>query len=377
LSLKDVRNFLREHDEDSNIELKLEISDTNKQLLEPLVGFANGLGGTLILGVHPKTGDILGISEDKDTINNWIGDLIRPQLSENYKMTTLQIGQNFVYILKIASSSILHAAKIKDHFVYYIRKGSSTRQLTPEELNQIAVVKHPYRANREFRQKLAGVIGAVLEEISSDLKVADIAEVLSQKGTLSKAIMEAKRKSINLNVFSRIMDFYETLAYMERTVPHLRLSDEEEKCLAVIKEDFYFRVWQDRSLDLSKIETHRREIDSELKSGLDKDFHTDLSLLHVLGTILRVSEEEEVLARDRSSTLRAMFFSYGKTTNDVLEFLNKWLSSTREKLDKIVIEDNLDRITSQVKTYSHNLAALVRDLIDLKDSVDKVTSLLE
>jgi ATP-dependent DNA helicase RecG len=112
--------------ENVHLELKREISDDVDHLLKPIVGLANGEGGILILGID-EDGNIVGIDKDSDWINNKIKDLIKPSLKDyNIVTVSTSLGKP-VYLIDVASSTFLHAVKEKRYYVYYIRKGPSTR----------------------------------------------------------------------------------------------------------------------------------------------------------------------------------------------------------------------------------------------------------
>lgn len=376
-SLKELRQYLREHDEDSNIELKLLIDDQKKQLIEPIVGFANGLGGVLILGVNPKSKKLVGIGDDKDTINNWISDLVKPPLGNAYKMNSFRVtNNNFVYIFQIKSSPLVHAAKIKDHYVYYARKGSSTRQLTPEELNRLAHVKERYRSNEEFRRGLVSVVDSTITELSHFLNASDVTSLTSSNEDLVRSIREAKAKSINVNVLTCVIDFYENLNYYERNCPHVSLGHEEEKCLATLRSDFHLIVWQDRRLDLSKIETWRSEIDSELQIRLDENFLTDLSFVHELGIILGPIGQRKLLDDEAASNLRGMFFSYDVTMNDIFHRVAEMAESTPNRLLSSIVKESLSHMNRQIPRYAKHLTEIVKHLAELKNSVQSSLDLV-
>ena len=134
--------------EDSTLELK-RVSLTEDRIAGPsrnaladgLGAFANGRGGTLILGVDDRTHDVAGIPLDAlDTVETWIreicNDLLKPPLDAAIRKIELaNAARDLVAVLRVDVERSLFVHKSPGG--YFHRLGSSKREMSPELLARL------------------------------------------------------------------------------------------------------------------------------------------------------------------------------------------------------------------------------------------------
>lgn len=132
--------------EDSNLELKQQPygkSDSDKkELLKDITGFANGLGGDLIIGISENNGqasDIISIEPataelELQRIENIIGSGVEPRIP-NLRMKVLDIeGKNIIIIRILKSPGAPHRVSFQNQNRFFIRRNQSVTEATVDEL---------------------------------------------------------------------------------------------------------------------------------------------------------------------------------------------------------------------------------------------------
>lgn len=134
--------------EDSELELKRVLlagariaAPSRDDFADELAAFANGGGGTVVLGVDDKTREILGLpSERLDAVEAWVreicNDSIKPSLDAVIRKTELPDSTGKltpVIRVDIARSLFVH----KSPGGYFRRIGSSKREMLPEVLARL------------------------------------------------------------------------------------------------------------------------------------------------------------------------------------------------------------------------------------------------
>jgi predicted HTH transcriptional regulator len=138
--------------EDSELELKRVLlagarvtAPGRGDLADELAAFANGRGGTLILGIEDKSREIVGIPiEHIDAVESWIreicNDAVKPSIDAVIRKLELPDSTGkLVPVIRVdvARSLFVH----KSPGGYYRRLGSSKREMSPEVLTTTTVFR--------------------------------------------------------------------------------------------------------------------------------------------------------------------------------------------------------------------------------------------
>jgi len=133
--------------EDSVLELK-DIEYKNDTVTGPhrnsmadeMAAMANSYGGVIVLGVNDKSHEITGLPLEKlDITETWVRDiannLIKPPLNYRLKKTSVpsKSGEKNIIRIDIPRSLFVH----KSPEGYYHRRGSSKREMPPDELARL------------------------------------------------------------------------------------------------------------------------------------------------------------------------------------------------------------------------------------------------
>lgn len=134
---KDVLRLL-ESEEGPMLEFKESkiLSDSFK-LAKIFTSFANTNGGTLLIGVTDEK-EIEGMKANKgheEHIMNIASDKCDPRLVPSFKTVTIP-EKGDVYVIDVLErQGPFHAVKTKDGYKFFIRVGSTIRELSPSELS--------------------------------------------------------------------------------------------------------------------------------------------------------------------------------------------------------------------------------------------------
>lgn len=134
--------------EDSALELKRvllsgsRVSDPNRsEFADELAAFANGRGGTFVLGVDDKSREVVGIPlECLDTVETWVreicNDSVQPALDADIlKLELPDAAGTLVPVIRIDVPRSLFVHRSPGG--YFRRIGSSKREMTPEVLARL------------------------------------------------------------------------------------------------------------------------------------------------------------------------------------------------------------------------------------------------
>lgn len=122
--------------------LRLEFKDSRIlsdpfKLAKTMTAFSNAEGGTLIIGVRDDK-SVEGMKVKKqheEYIMNIASDRCDPRLSPQFQEVNLPEGD--VCVIKVPErQGPFHAVKTKDGYKFFIRVGSTIRELTPSELGR-------------------------------------------------------------------------------------------------------------------------------------------------------------------------------------------------------------------------------------------------
>jgi len=163
--------------EDSELELQHVLlagskvtGPTRNDFADELAAFANGRGGTLLLGVDDRTKEILGIPLDHlDAVEGWIREICNDSVKPALHATILKLelpsstGELVPVIrVDIARSLFVH----KSPGGYYHRVGSSKREMAPGLLKRIFQERSQTRVIR-FDESPVG--GTSPEDLDTEL----------------------------------------------------------------------------------------------------------------------------------------------------------------------------------------------------------------
>ncbi len=143
------------------------VSPGSETLAAELVAFANAVGGTIFVGVD-DSGDVLGVPQPKlDTVERWIVDIatnncdppIRPTLSK-VLLSASSGTERHVLLAQIPSGLYVHRTSGGR---YFVRVGSTKRDLTPPELARLF-----QQRGRHYVFDEQAILGSTVEALNRD-----------------------------------------------------------------------------------------------------------------------------------------------------------------------------------------------------------------
>ena len=162
--------------ENSGVEFKGDVVD-NHELAKDVVAFANGWGGRILLGVDDN-GNVRGLAKsDPSTrwgahdagrrscqwFDQWVmqacRDKVRPAIVPYVDLFRDVVPDRDVVVVQVTRGWNLHHALHHQHRTWYIRAGSSSREVSPDELERL----FPTRGG--FRSELRPVSGTSIADL--------------------------------------------------------------------------------------------------------------------------------------------------------------------------------------------------------------------
>jgi ATP-dependent DNA helicase RecG len=145
--------------ESSAVEFKLDTIE-NRALAKELVAFANFEGGRVLLGVDDD-GTVVGITRPK--LEEWVmtacRDKVRPEFIPYYEvLRDVEAGKD-VAIVQVTRGQTVHAVWHDNHYSYYIRVGTQSREASKDELERL------FQQRGLFRSELRPVSGSSIEDL--------------------------------------------------------------------------------------------------------------------------------------------------------------------------------------------------------------------
>ena len=124
-----IDDYLR-RPEGKTLEFKRDLSSP-LPILKTLTAFANGAGGTLVIGVEDKTRDVVGVQDaldQEEKLANWIADGIEPKLAADIEICAWRSIQLLVVHVFPSVLRPHHVRKSGAEAGTYVRIGSTNRQ---------------------------------------------------------------------------------------------------------------------------------------------------------------------------------------------------------------------------------------------------------
>ena len=162
--------------EDSELELKRILlagsrvtAPARGDFADELAAFANGRGGTLVLGIDDKTREVLGIPiEHIDAVESWVreicNDAVKPSIEAEIRKLELPDSSGTpvpVIQVDVARSLFVH----KGPGGYFRRLGSSKREMAPEVLARLFQERSQSRVIRFDESPVPGTSPADLDPL--------------------------------------------------------------------------------------------------------------------------------------------------------------------------------------------------------------------
>jgi ATP-dependent DNA helicase RecG len=160
--------------EDSELELKRVLLAGNRvtapgrgDFADELAAFANGRGGTFVLGVDDKTREIMGIPiEHIDAVESWVreicNDAVKPSIDAVIRKLEMPDSTGkLVPIIRVDVSRSLFVHESPGG--YYRRLGSSKREMSPEVLARLFQERSQSRVIRFDESPVPGTFPAELD----------------------------------------------------------------------------------------------------------------------------------------------------------------------------------------------------------------------
>ncbi len=125
--------------------LEFKANVTTDSLLEDVVAFANGDGGTILFGVHDQSRLIIGLSGNSDQVVNALVDKIHNKIEPglDIETETCKVDGKLVLVATVSPGEYppygvrMNATRL----TYYIRRGASNYEARPRELNDLVARK--------------------------------------------------------------------------------------------------------------------------------------------------------------------------------------------------------------------------------------------
>jgi hypothetical protein len=135
------------------VEFKSQVNEAGERFLQTVSAFANGVGGTILVGIQNGTGATLGIgsganvTNEMDTLSRRIRDNLTPAVSFHPYAVTLD-GKDIIVIRIEPGAGHIYGVKPAKP-TYHVRRGATNFPASPAELESIITarnsVTYPWR----------------------------------------------------------------------------------------------------------------------------------------------------------------------------------------------------------------------------------------
>ena len=149
------------NDENSGVEFKCDGLE-NYELAKELVAFSNLEGGMVLLGIDD---DQVVVGLTRNSLEEWVmnacRDKIRPPIIPFFETIRDVEPDKDVAIVRVSRGLDVHSQWHNNKNTYYVRVGSESRELSPQELSRL------FQQRGEFRADLRPLSGSTIEDLDS------------------------------------------------------------------------------------------------------------------------------------------------------------------------------------------------------------------
>ena len=150
--LADRIDRMRWAGENEEVEFK-EAIPKGDRIGRAVAAFANGRGGTIIIGIKDGTGEVVGIADEvgaaRDRLDNIVRNHVRPAPTYDVNACTLE-GRTVLALHVTAGDERPYGAGARGGIRYYVRRGASNWVAEPDEIR--ALVPSPSSSREPFLQ---------------------------------------------------------------------------------------------------------------------------------------------------------------------------------------------------------------------------------
>lgn len=335
-SASDLKLLESLSDEDNLIEFKENIGKVHRDLLRPIVAFANSRGGLLLLGVTDEGHRAVGTDLKVNDLDNYLKRYIEPSLSGLYSIFEIKLNSGkYIHLIEVGFSPDIHAVrgspeleekaenKQPETYTYYVRAGQSSRKMSPPELNRISIIKKDYRFNFEFRlnllERLNGFISGLLRWFNIHrTKKIDEHQLMKYatsyyqhrevEGELSQSfprlIEETRLEFLYNEIQSKVVDLFRDILIGREIVPHDRLTFDEESTLISIENIMSYGLgFIDEKVTLERLETKSSPfiVDSDIDPLSLQGFSVKSLIGFMFKYLYDLQDDEEAYTNELSS----------------------------------------------------------------------------
>ncbi len=138
--LADRIDRMRWAGEDEEVEFKESISANGDRIARAVAAFANGRGGTIIIGIADGSGEVVGIGSEvgvaRDSLDNIVRNRVRPAPKYDVNSCTLE-GHTVIALHVTPGDERPYGAGARGGIRYYIRRGASNWVAEPDEIRAL------------------------------------------------------------------------------------------------------------------------------------------------------------------------------------------------------------------------------------------------
>lgn len=375
ITYEDIKNLLANHNEHRDFEFKGSIDDKINNFIKPIIGMANANGGLLITGVNNDK-EIIGIKNEPgyiDKLNNWIKDIIEPSLLNHYNIMQIKLDkEKSLYLVGVESTANLYAQKKGGDFIYFIRNGSSTTQIRPNDIVTVATQKENYKYNEDYRKGLLTSINNAIQEIARffDIKETYFIKLIEDKNIdeLISAIKNAKTKNLSINIYQEVLQLNSNILYLNENKPHRNLTIKEDnqqnlllnKIAYAYGYGFNEKLNENKIKEITKLPYHWLNVGNKNINNLNCcDVYSSLSLL---GFIKDIYGYYEFL----HNALLKYLANYDNNLNYILENLDLICKSKKPPINKEIKDSLQDELEKFPNIMAKELITVIGVVLLLK-----------
>ncbi len=138
--LNERLDLIRLGGENETVEFK-EAVPKGDRIAKAVAAFANGRGGTIIVGIRDGTGEVTGIMGDVTAARDRLDNIVRSGVDPppEYELSTCTLAGRTVIAMRVAPGDQRpYGAVVKGGIRYYVRRGANNWVAQPEEVRVIA-----------------------------------------------------------------------------------------------------------------------------------------------------------------------------------------------------------------------------------------------